>query len=228
VKPFRLSRARSTLIAPLAALVATIVVALAAAATSGLALCHREVALAMPMGSMPMGSMQMGDPSGIDLCPVVIGLGVLAISLGLWAVAAFALERHRRVARHRLIGMLAGLPPVRTSAGLIAVTAIPIALVILVDDGAPSSLERWLELAALLVGGSLLAVSAAIFAARVALAFGRRLAVRVARALRSGERNEPRVPVVTDRYRRIPTRIHCAACVLAAGLGRRAPPTPTR
>lgn len=179
----------------------------------------------MSMPGMAMPEVAMPAVGVFDLCPVVIGLGMLALSLGAWAIVAYALERHRAVARHRLLGAVAALPLVRACIGLAAVSALPIALIIVVDGGAPSSLESWLLLGALVVGGSTAATIAGVAAARFGLALGRRLVVRIARALRI-----PLPPAVVSPRSRRSTRVGSLqdVCVLAAGRGLRAPPLSAR
>jgi hypothetical protein len=228
MKRLRRFRARGPVVAPLAALVATTVVAIATAATSGLALCRHQVALAMSMSmpmtmSMPMPDAPVATPGMLDVCPIVMGLIVLALSLGAWALAAFALERHRGVLRHTLLAVLAGLPLVRTIVGLAAVSALPIALIISFDAGGPSSAESWLLLAALVAGGSALATGAIVLGARFARALGRRLILRIA-ATRAPARGQ--VPPAAG-HRHQPLSFASArgdVCALAAGLGLRAPP----
>jgi hypothetical protein len=184
----------------------------------------------MPMLSMPMPMPMPGEPvpaqAPIDLCPIVVGLIVLAASLGLWAAAALAFERHRTVVRHRLLDLLASLPIVRTIAGLAAVSTLPIGLIIAVDAGGPSTTESWLLLAGLIAGGSALATLATVAAARVVLGFGRRLVLRLATARVPDRAHRP--PVFRCGEPVSPASAHGDVCALAACLGLRAPPLPVR
>ena len=218
--------ARGSIVAPLAALLATAVVAIAMAATSGLALCRHQVALSMPMAmpvDMPMPDMPAAAPGIVDLCPVVMGLLVLALSLAAWAVVALALDRHRAVVRHRFFALLAGLPIVRSVAALAAVSTLPIGLIIAVDAGGPASTEGWLLLTAFVAGGAVLATLAAVFGARCVLGLGRRLILRIA-AARVPARRRLRPAAIHDREPVSSASAHGDVCVLAAGRGLRAPP----
>jgi hypothetical protein len=230
VKRLRRLRARGPVVAPLAALVATTVVAIATAATTGLALCRHNVAMSMPMSmpmNMPMPDMPAAAPGTIDLCPIVMGLIVLAVSLGGWALAAIALERHRMVLRHTVLALLAGLPLVRTIVGLAAVSAVPIALIIVFDASAPSSTENWLLLGALIAGGAALATGAIVLGARCALAFGRRLILRIgATRIPAGVQVLPSLGLHRPRFSFASGLGD--VCVLAVRLGFRAPPLTLR
>lgn len=221
--------ARGSIVAPLTALLATAVVAIAMAATSGLALCRHQVALSMPMSmsmpmNMPMPDMPAAAPGIVDLCPVVISLLVLALSLGAWAVVALAFERHRAVVRHRLFALLAGLPIVRSVAALAAVSTLPIGLIIAIDAGGPASTQGWLLLAAFVAGSAVLATLAAIFGARCVLGLGRRLILRIA-AARVPAPRRVRPAAMHDRGDSVSSAsAQGDVCVLAAGRGLRAPP----
>jgi hypothetical protein len=217
------------ILAPLVALLALALLAIVLAAQAGLAFCNDRVALAVPNldGMAGMGAASMpGMASGhtLMICPVVLVLIVASALLAAAAIVAVCADSERALTRRVLARLIVRLPVARVLLVVAGAAALAVAAMLAVDGAGVPSASTCALLAALLLGGALVSVIAALFGARVALALGGRLLLALVAAIAG--RREQRHP---SGLRWAPSRPACGALrLLSTGLGLRAPPSLVR
>ncbi len=169
--------------------------------------------------SMPMPTAQ--TPLGnLTICPVVVGLILIATLLSAWAIIAGWRDRHRVLTLTVLTRTIATLPVMRTFVALAASGGLAIGTIVAVDGDVALSLSLCATLALILAGISILATLAALAIARFVVALCVRFIVALSRAI--GERNgcDRRASMVAVRP------LPVAPFPIAFGRGLRAPPLP--
>jgi hypothetical protein len=237
-------------LAPLAALFALAVLAMAWIASSSI--CARPIVvhltgaassatMPMDMSGMDMSGMDMshmdmshmdmaGDmgampmmktPAGsVMICPVVLGLIGISTLLAGWALIAAWRDRDRTLTLAVLVRALARLPVLRTFAALSLAGGLAIAAIVAVDGGTTFSLSLGVMLAFVLSGISIAATLCSLVAARAIVALCARLIVVIVGAI-AERRTAARF---ARSLRRRP--LHAPVVALAFGRGLRAPPLP--
>lgn len=210
-------------LAPLAAFIATAVLAIVLAAQAQLVCGHAlhvEMAAAMP-GMDMSGTATAAAPATLALCPVVLILGIAAALLALNAFTLIAFDPHRTTTARILARRCARLPLAGTAATVVACGSIAVGIMMTIDRSTPAGPAGWLTLAGVIAAIAVATAVIAIVTARCGLAFTRRLAVALAAVI---ERFVPTPPV--PAYARLSRAGRTAHRVplLAARRGLRAPP----
>jgi hypothetical protein len=192
--------------------------------------CTDKVALPMSgdaMAAMPgmdMSMPAMAASHAIMVCPIVlILLGVSALLTAI-ACAMMWLDPHRALSQRALVTSLASLPPVRTVATVGLTGASAVGAMLWFEHAGLPALSICIMLAGLLCACSVILTLGAIVAARVAMAFGRRLILAIAAAIAHARESEP---VRTRHFAFALANCH-AVPLLASGRGLRAPPISVR
>jgi len=187
---------------------------------SGMDMSHMDMPhmdMAGDMGAMPM----MKTPAGsVMICPVVLGLIGISTLLAGWALIAAWRDRDRTLTLAVLVRALARLPVLRTFAALALAGGLAIAAIVAVDGGTTFSLSLGVMLAFVLSGISIAATLCSLVAARAIVALCARLIVVIAGAI-AERRTAARF---ARSLRRRP--LHAPVVALAFGRGLRAPPLP--
>jgi hypothetical protein len=220
--PFRSAR----ILAPLVALLALALLALVLAAQAGLAFCGNRVAVPLPqMNDMPGMSMvsMPGMTSGhaLMICPVVLVLIVASGLLAAAAIVAVCADGERALTRRILVRLIARLPvaPVLLVVG--GGAALAVAAMIAVDGAGVPSLATCSLLVALLLGGALVSVVAAMLGAQIVLALGQRLLIALIGPI-AARREQRRAGGLCSAP---PAHARGSLRLLSTGLGLRAPPS---
>ena len=205
------------ILAPLVALLAFALLAIVLAAQAGLAFCTERVAVSLPMDAMP----GMAPGHALMICPVVLVLIVACIALATAAIVAGWSDADRGTTQRILARLIARLPVGRALLVVGGGSALAIAAMLAVDGAGLPSVATCGLLFALLFGGTLISVIAAVLGARVVLALGVRLLIALVAAI--ADRCAARRPA---GWRWAPPRAGSSPLsLLSTGLGLRAPPS---
>jgi hypothetical protein len=228
----RLRGFQASIVAPLAALLGCTTLAIVLAGQAGLAVCSYRVVVPSPAAAMPgmpgmrdmpgMGDMHEmpGMIPGLAICPVVLGVILLAAVAMCWAFVVLCADRDRGYSRRRLLGVVARLPFGRTVLAVCATATLPLAVIVATEGAASLSLLSLASLTGIVFAASLAVTALAVGMTGLALALGRRLVFaivaicvrRICAPLRFAWRPVSAATSFGD------------VCALAVGGGLRAPP----
>jgi hypothetical protein len=237
----RLRGFQASIVAPLAALLGCTILAIVLAGQAGLAVCSYRVVVTAPAGAMsgmpgmhdmrdmpgmhdmpdvPRMHDMPGMIQGLSICPVVLGLILLAAAAICWAFLVLRADRDRGYSRRRLLGVVARLPFGATVLAVSAAATLPLAVIVAGEPSAQLSFASLAAPAASVLGASLAITALIVGLTHLLIALGRRFAFAIA------ARFVRRVSAVL-RFERRPVSAATSfgdVCALAARRGLRAPP----
>lgn len=215
---FRAAIGRCRSAVPLCAFLTAAALTVLLAAQAQLA-CTRQMLMTMPAGMPPMPT--PGATGSLELCPVVLILGIAAALLTMYAVAAPVADPHRSATSGALMRRYSRIPLRTVTGAVIALGSASVGAMMAVDGSTPSGISGWLLLAGI-VAAIAFATSVTGFAiVRAMLALSRGV-TRVAAAERHVVRRGVLAPAFARRARPVTTAPRIP--LLAARRGLRAPP----
>jgi hypothetical protein len=214
---FRAAIGRCRSAVPLCAFLAAAALTVLLAAQAQLA-CTRQMVMTMPAGMPPMPT--PAATGSLELCPVVLILGIAAALLTMYAVAALVADPHRSATSGALMRRYSRIPLRTVTGAVIALGSASVGAMMAVDGSTPSGISGWLLLAGI-VAAIAFATSVTGFAiVRAMLALCG--VARVAAAERHVVRRGVLAPAFARRARPVTTAPRIP--LLAARRGLRAPP----